>query len=69
VSPDDLVPHNHPLRPIRALVNAALDRLSRDFAAIYSDHLTQVLTPLNADDVWSRDVSSDCRKPKVEIHR
>jgi transposase len=36
VSPDDLVPQNHLLRPIRALVNAALDRLSADFAAIYA---------------------------------
>ncbi len=36
VSPDGLVPQTHPLRPIRALVNAALGRLSADFAAIYS---------------------------------
>src|SRR4051812_33539117 len=33
-SPDSLVPRDHPLRAIRLLVNAALDRLSADFAAI-----------------------------------
>ena len=27
---------DHPLRPIRAIVNAALDRLGPDFAALYS---------------------------------
>ena len=27
-SPESLVPHDHPLRAIRALVNAALERLS-----------------------------------------
>ena len=36
-SPESLVPADHPLRAIRRLVNAALDRLSPDFAAIYSD--------------------------------
>jgi transposase len=35
-SPDSLVPHDHPLRAIRLLVNAALDRLSADFEAIYA---------------------------------
>ena len=34
-SPEQLVPVDHPLRPIRDLVNAALDRLSRDFARLY----------------------------------
>ena len=32
-----LVPQDHPLRAIRLLVNAALDRLSRAFAELYSD--------------------------------
>jgi transposase len=36
VSPEALVPGDHPLRPIRQLVDAALDRLSADFAAIYA---------------------------------
>ena len=36
LSPEDFVPANHPLRAIRPLVNAALDRLSADFAKIYS---------------------------------
>jgi len=36
-SPESLVPQHHPLRAIRQLVNAALDRLSADFSAIYSD--------------------------------
>ena len=30
------VRRDHPLRPIRAIVNAALDRLGPDFAALYS---------------------------------
>src|SRR5882757_3065327 len=36
LSPEDFVPPNRPLRAIRPLVNAALDRLSADFARIYS---------------------------------
>jgi transposase len=36
ISPEDLVPPGHPLRAIRPLVNAALERLSGDFDAIYS---------------------------------
>ena len=36
VSPDALVPKDHPLRAIKVLVDAALDRLSADFAAIYA---------------------------------
>jgi transposase len=36
-SPESLVPQDHPLRAIRLLVNAALDRLSPAFAAIYAD--------------------------------
>jgi transposase len=36
-SPESLVPQDHPLRAIRLLANVALDRLSGDFDAIYSD--------------------------------
>ena len=36
-SPESLVPPDHPLRAIRALVNAALDRLSPRFARIYAE--------------------------------
>jgi transposase len=36
ISPEELVPADHPLRAIRSLVNAALDRLSPQFAAIYA---------------------------------
>jgi len=36
-SPESLVPQDHPLRAIRLLANAALERLSGDFDAIYSD--------------------------------
>lgn len=36
-SPESLVPRDHPLRAIRLLVNAALDRLSPAFQAIYAD--------------------------------
>ena len=36
-SPETLVPGDHPLRTIRLLVNAALDRLSPAFATIYAD--------------------------------
>lgn len=36
-SPDELVPRDHPLRAIRRLVNAALERLSPQFDAIYAE--------------------------------
>lgn len=36
VSPEQRVPKDHPLRPIRAMVNAALDNMSRDFAELYA---------------------------------
>jgi len=36
-SPESLVPRDHPLRAIRLLVNAALDRLSPAFQAIYAE--------------------------------
>jgi transposase len=36
LSPDAMVPKNHPLRAIRPLVKAALARLSSDFARLYA---------------------------------
>jgi transposase len=36
-SPESLVPPDHPLRAIRLLVNAALERLSPQFDAIYAE--------------------------------
>jgi transposase len=36
LSPETLVPSDHPLRAIRDLVNPALDRLSDDFARLYA---------------------------------
>ena len=36
VSPEGLVPQGHPLRAIRPLVNAALERLSPQFDTIYA---------------------------------
>ena len=36
-SPESPVPQDHPLRAIRRLVNAALERLSAAFQAIYAD--------------------------------
>src|SRR5918912_969863 len=36
LSPDAMVPPDHPLRAIRPLVNAALARLSPDFARLYA---------------------------------
>jgi len=37
LSPESLVPQEHPLRAIRLLVNAALERLSPAFSRIYAD--------------------------------
>jgi len=37
LSPDALVPQEHPLRAIRPLVNAALEKLSGKFDALYAD--------------------------------
>src|SRR4051794_19836624 len=37
VSAESMVPQDHPLRAIGALVNAALERLSPVFAALYAD--------------------------------
>jgi len=36
LSPEALVPPDHPLRQIRPLANAALERLSREFDALYA---------------------------------
>ena len=36
LSPEAMVPKDHPLRAIRPLVNAALARLSPDFARLYA---------------------------------
>jgi transposase len=37
ISPEQRVPKNHPLRPVRILVNEALEALSREFDEMYSD--------------------------------
>jgi len=37
VSPEAFVPKDHPLRPIRTMVDKALAELDRDFSALYSD--------------------------------
>jgi transposase len=44
-SPESLVPHDHPLRSIRLLVNAALERLSPAFQAIYAAAGRPSITP------------------------
>ncbi|MDO3379486.1 hypothetical protein [Geoalkalibacter halelectricus] len=36
LSPEAMVPKDHPLRPIKAMVDAALKQLSAHFFAIYS---------------------------------
>jgi transposase len=45
VSPESLVPQDHPLRAIRALVNAALERLSPRFQAIYAQEGRPSIAP------------------------
>ena len=45
LSPEAFVPPNHPLRAIRPLVNAALDRLSGDFARMYSAFGRESIAP------------------------
>jgi transposase len=44
-SPESLVPHDHPLRAIRLLVNAARDRLSPAFQAIYAEYGRPSIAP------------------------
>jgi transposase len=45
VSPEGLVPQDHPLRAIRLRVNTALDCLSPDFAGIYADNGRPSIAP------------------------
>ena len=45
LSPEAFVPPTHPLRAIRPLANAALDRLSPDFAKIYSAFGRELIAP------------------------
>src|ERR1700753_3103741 len=45
LSPEAFVPTTHPLRAIRPLVNAALERLSPDFAKIYSAFGRESIAP------------------------
>src|SRR4030081_2798963 len=45
LSPESFVPATHPLRAIRPLVNAALERLSPDFAKIYSAFGRESIAP------------------------
>src|SRR3954453_9504149 len=42
---ESLVPEDHPLRAIRALVNAALDRLSPTFAQMYAEEGRPSIAP------------------------
>ena len=44
-SPETLVPQDHPLRAIRALVNAALDRLSPTFERMYAEEGRRSIAP------------------------
>src|SRR5512143_4309568 len=44
-SPESLVPQDHPLRAIRALVNAALDRLSPTFERMYASEGRPSIAP------------------------
>ena len=44
-SPESLVPKDHPLRVIRPLVNAALDRLCGKFEAMYSPFGRESIAP------------------------
>jgi transposase len=46
-SADSLVAADHPLRAIRLLVNAALERLSCDFGRIYADNGRPSIAPEN----------------------
>jgi len=45
LSPEEFVPPTHPLRGIRPLVNAALERLSPEFAKIYSPFGRESIAP------------------------
>lgn len=45
LSPDSLVPRDHPLRAIRPVVNAALERLSPAFARLYASTGRESIAP------------------------
>jgi transposase len=45
ISPEKRVPADHPLRPIRALVDAALQEMSPQFAALYSAYGRPSIAP------------------------
>lgn len=45
LSPEQRVPEDHPLRPIRVMCNAALARLDESFAAIYSKRGRRSIAP------------------------
>jgi transposase len=45
VSPEARVPKDHPLRPIRAMVDAALRELDQDFNALYADSGRDSIAP------------------------
>ena len=42
---NDFVPADHPLRPIREILNVALDRLDQQFAAMYSAFGRESIAP------------------------
>ena len=44
-SPESLVPQDHPLRAIRALVNGALERLSPTFEGLYAEEGRPSIAP------------------------
>jgi len=45
IIPEDRVPADHPLRPIRVMVNKALKALNRDLAALYPPHGRDSIPP------------------------
>ena len=45
VSPETRVPKDHPLRPIRGMVDEALKALDGDFAALYSMYGRESIPP------------------------
>jgi transposase len=45
LQPEDTVPPDHPLRPVRTMVNEILSELSRDFSKLYSRHGRPSIAP------------------------
>ena len=45
LSPESRIPKNHPLRPVREMVNTALAELTSDFEAIYADEGRPSIAP------------------------